>query len=174
VKKLILLLLTTFTLSCCDKDEPTCQGIDCLPPATQTGVGTFGCLVNGVPYVDNSGFFNCFYQLVDGKYYFGIASTKDYGLVQQLAILSYMKEIDLNVNIPLDDRVNGNFFSEIAFDCICPNGVTTQNIDGFIKFTKLTTNPNIVSATFEFTITDPNTGVVYEITQGRFDAQFTQ
>ena len=175
MKRILVLIITTFTLCCCDKDNDKPQNpIDQLPPATQTGAGTFACLVNGKPYVDNSGFFNCFYQFVDGEYYFGIASTKDYGLVLQLAILSYMKEIDLNVNIPLDDRINGNFFSEIAFDCICPNAVTTQKIDGFIKFTKFTTNPNIVSATFEFTVTNPTTGVIYKITEGRFDAQFTQ
>lgn len=174
MKKIIALLIVTFTLNCCSSDDQPSNPVDQLPPATQTGAGTFGCLVNGKPYVDNSGFFNCFYQLVDGEYYFGIASTKDYGLVQQIAILSYMKEIDLNVNIPLDDRVNGNFFSEIAFDCICPNSVTTQNIDGFIRFTKFTTNPNIVSANFEFKIINPSTGNVYEITEGRFDAQFTQ
>ena len=73
--KTAILLLTITLLSACDKDEPTCQGIDCLPPATQTGAGTFGCLVNGVPFVDNSGRFNCFYQLVNGKYYFGLTAS---------------------------------------------------------------------------------------------------
>ena len=174
MKLYIKIFMIALIFTGCDKDKPTCQGIDCLPPATQTGAGTFGCLVNGVPYVDNSGRFNCFYQLLNGIYYFGIASTKDYGSIQQLVILSYMKEIDLNVSIPLDDRANGNFFSEIAFDCICPNGITTSTVDGLITFTKFTTNPNIVSATFEFKIKNPSTGVVYEITKGRFDAKFTQ
>ena len=35
-------------------------------------------------------------------------------------------------------------------------------------------NSNVVSATFEFTVTDPNTGTIYEITDGRFDSFFTQ
>lgn len=71
MKKLTLLIFSILLLAC-DKDDKPANPIDQLPPATQTGAGTFGCLVNGVPYVDNSGFFNCFYQLVDGEYYFGI------------------------------------------------------------------------------------------------------
>ena len=171
---LLLLLLTFFMHSSCNKDDNNCQGIDCLPPATQTGAGTFGCLVNGVPYVDNRGFFNCFYQLVDGEYYFGIGSTLDFGSIQQIAVLSYEKEINTGIEIELDDRNNGNFFSEVSFNCLCPNGVTGEQADGKIKFTKLDFDSNIVSAIFEFTITDPSTGKVYEITEGRFDTYFTQ
>jgi hypothetical protein len=175
MKKFILLLALTLTLSCCNKDDnPPADPLSQLPPATQTGAGTFGCLVNGVPYVDNSGDFNCFYQLVGGEYYFGLGSTKTFGSIEQIAILSYMKNIDININIPLQNRVNGNFFSEISFDCICPNAVTTSEIDGFVNFSKFTTTPNIVSGTFEFNVTDPNTGIVYNITNGRFDSQFTQ
>lgn len=172
---LILFVLTLIsTTSCNNDDDNNCQGVDCLPPATQTGEGTFGCLVNGEPFVDNSGFFNSFYQLVDGEYFFGIASTKDFGSIQQIVILSWMQTIQLNVNTPLEDRYNGNFFAEVAFNCICPNAVTSSGIDGFVRFTNFTTNPNIVSAIFEFTVEDPTTGNVYEITEGRFDVQFTQ
>jgi hypothetical protein len=55
MKKIFLLLITSFALWSCDKDDKPSNPIDQLPPATQTGAGTFGCLVNGVPYVDNSG-----------------------------------------------------------------------------------------------------------------------
>ena len=171
----ITFLIITFLFAGCDKDDDKPSNpIDQLPPATQTGAGTFGCLVNGEPYVDNSGFFNCFYQLVDGEYYFGIASTRDFRDIKQIVMLSWMKEIALDVKIPLDERLNGNFFSEIAFDCLCPNAVTTSNSNGFIRFTKFSTDSNIVSGRFEFKVTDPTTGTVYEITEGRFDALFTE
>jgi hypothetical protein len=165
-KKLyILLLLFPFWglggLSCSNDDDSGCVGIDCLPPATTTGEGTFGCLVNGEPYVDKSGSFNCFYQLVDGEYYFGIGSDKELSQIDQIVILSWMKEIEQGIIIPLDVRDNGNFFSEVSFDCICPNAVTTSQMDGFL-------------ISNEFTVTDPTTGNIYEITEGRFDATFTQ
>ncbi|WP_412560203.1 hypothetical protein [Winogradskyella sp. MIT101101] len=174
-REILLILLLTFTLTSCKKDDDGgCQGVDCLPPATQTGEGTFGCLVNGEPFVDNSGFFNCFYQLVDGEYYFGIGSDNELLPITQIIILSWMKEIEVDTEIQLGSRNNGNFFSEVSFDCFCPNAVTTDEIDGNITFTEFNTDSNIVSAIFEFTITDPTTGAIYEITEGRFDAQFTQ
>lgn len=174
MRKLFLLLVTCLTLSSCDKDEPTCQGIDCLPPATQTGAGTFGCLVNGVPYVDNSGFFNCFYQFVDGEYYFGIRGRKE-SFINQIGIGSEKMNINLGINQTLKSQQVGNFYGRISFNCSSCLGATTLDENpGIITFTKLDFQNNIVSATFEFSVTDPNTGVVYEITEGRFDAQFTQ
>ena len=175
MKKLILLLLTTFTLSCCNKDDDKPSNpIDQLPPATQTGAGTFGCLVNGEPFVDNSGFFNCFYQLVDGEYYFGIRGRKE-SFINQIGIGSEKKNIDLDINHTLKSQQEGNFYGRISFNCSSCLGATTLNENpGVITFTKLDMQNNIVSATFEFTVIDPSTGTVYEITEGRFDALFTQ
>ena len=52
MRKLLLILITTFTLCSCDKDndKPT-NPVSQLPPATQTGENTFGCLINGEPFV---------------------------------------------------------------------------------------------------------------------------
>ena len=47
MKKLLLVLVTTFFLSSCDKDGQIFAGKDQLPPETQTGANTVGCLVNG-------------------------------------------------------------------------------------------------------------------------------
>ena len=173
VRTAILLLAITFLIAC-DKDEPTCQGIDCLPPATQTGAGTFGCLVNGVPYVDNSGRFNCFYQFVNGEYYFGIGSSKEQAGLTQIIIGSNKSPILVNNFIEFNENIDTEFYAEINLKNISGDFVTTNQTDGFITFTKFTTNPNIVSATFEFKIKNPSTGVVYEITKGRLDAKFTQ
>ena len=174
MKKLFLLLLTTLTLTCCDKDSDNCQGIDCLPPATQTGAGTFGCLVNGVPYVDNSGFFNCFYQFLNGEYYFGIQAQDNVSDIVLIGLGSNASNIELNTLISLNKDEPQNFYAGINLVNLGGTIKTSDFADGNIKFTKLDLQNNIVSATFEFTVANPNTGVVYEITQGRFDAQFTQ
>ncbi len=168
-------LLIIFFFASCDKDDDKPQNpVDQLPPATQTGAGTFGCLVNGVPFVDSSGFFNCFYQLVDGEYYFGIRGRKE-SFIDQIVIGSEKKHIDANTNILLQSRNDGNFWANVSFDCSnCLNANTAENAPGIITFTKLDLQNNIVSAIFEFTVIDPNTGVIYEITEGRFDAVFTQ
>ena len=57
--KLCLLFITTLILSCSDDDnlEPTVIETE-LPPITQTGENTFGCLINGNVFVpkDKTGF----------------------------------------------------------------------------------------------------------------------
>lgn len=169
----LLLLFTAFALSSCNNDDDNCQGIDCLPPATQTGAGTFGCLVNGEPFVDNSGFFNCFYQFVDGEYYFGITASINRNDYVQIDIGSLKAEL-IEGEILLLEREDNKFYGILSFNCICPQGKTSTSQPGLLQVTNFDLQNNIISATFEFTVTDPSTGIVYEITQGRFDAKFTQ
>ena len=50
----ILLLAITIGFTQCCKEKPNNNNdndIPGLPPATQVGANTFGCLVNGVPWV---------------------------------------------------------------------------------------------------------------------------
>ncbi|WP_299129004.1 hypothetical protein [uncultured Winogradskyella sp.] len=165
------------TFISCKKDEddagPT-DPIDQLPPATQTGEGTFGCLVNGEPFVDNSGFFNCFYQLVDGEYYFGIGSDNEQANLSQIIIGSNNSQIITNTPIDLNENTDMQFYGEINLDDISGDFITTNLADGTIVFTNFNTNSNIVSALFEFTIQIPSTEETFEITEGRFDSFFTQ
>ena len=172
--KTALLLLTITLLSACDKDEPTCQGIDCLPPATQTGAGTFGCLVNGEPYVDNSGRFNCFYQLVNGKYYFNISPNFKNQLFRELdlgcndVIFSNMSSFDLAIS---NDGGGSATFS-VANEM---RDITTNlNYNGICQITYFSSTTKIISGTFEFKIYDNVKQILYVITNGRFDSKFTQ
>jgi len=172
----ISLLLSFLLLSAtsCNNDDNNCQGIDCLPPATQTGEGTFGCLVNGEPFVDNSGFFNCFYQLVDGEYFFGITAQDSGNEYTQIDIGSLNSSIETDTQLQLKERENGNFYGLLSFDCICPQGMTNSDEPGTLEITKLDLTNNIVSGIFNFTVTNPDTGETFEITEGRFDSFFTQ
>ena len=170
MKKIFILLITAFMISSCSKNEISTT----LPAATQTGAGTFGCLVNGVPYVDNSGFFNCYYQLVGGEYYFGIGSDKEQAGLSQIIIGSNKRTIITNTSIGLNENNDMEFYAEIKLQNVAGDFVTTNLEDGTIIFTRYDTNLNIVSAIFEFTIKIPTTGEIIKITQGRFDAKFTQ
>ncbi len=79
MKKLLLLIITTFTLSCCNKDDdqPKTE-LDKLPPATQTGANTFGCLLDGQAFIPSGGTnpLDCVYQFVNGGYYFALQGNK--------------------------------------------------------------------------------------------------
>jgi hypothetical protein len=174
MKNIILIFLITFTLSCCDKDDNNCQGIDCLPPATQTGAGTFGCLVNGVPYVDNSGFFNCFYQFVDGEYYFNISPNFNNKIFRELDLGS--RDINFS-NISFFDLAISNDGGGSATFSVANelrDISTNLSYNGICQITYFNNTANIISGTFEFEIFDEVTQTLYVITEGRFDAQFTQ
>ena len=71
---LLLLPLLIILFSCNKDDDKPADPVDQLPPATQTGANTVGCLVNGKTFLPKgggmSGNKNCFYQFVDGGYHF--------------------------------------------------------------------------------------------------------
>lgn len=172
---LILFGLTLIsTTSCNNDDDNNCQGIDCLPPATQTGEGTFGCLVNGEPYVDNSGNFNCFYQLVDGEYFFNISPNFEDKKLVELDIgcrfIDFQNEQSFDLAISTDGGGAATFSISQEFRDISTN--TAYN--GLCQITNFDLQNNIISGTFEFEVFDEVTQVLYIVTDGRFDAQFTQ
>ncbi len=73
MKTKLLILLLAILLLACNKDDDLG---DSLPAATQTGANTVGCLVNGKVFLPHeeglSPSVNCFYQNVDGEYYFSM------------------------------------------------------------------------------------------------------
>lgn len=157
----MLFSLVLLSNTSCNDDDGGCQGLDCLPPATQTGAGTFGCLVNGQPYVDNSGDFNCFYQLVDGEYFFGIGSDNEQARLSQIIIASNNKQIIVDTPIALNENANMQFYAEINLENTSGDFTTANLQDGTITF-------------IEFTIQIPDTGEIIEVSEGRFDSFFTQ
>jgi len=59
IKKLLTAatLLALLTAAGCNEDDPSSTApVDQLPPLTQTGENTFGCLVNGIPVIPGNTF----------------------------------------------------------------------------------------------------------------------
>jgi len=176
MKTLVYSLFSLFFLlhSCNNDDDNNCQGIDCLPPITQTGEGTFGCLVNGEPYVDNSGLFNCFYQFVDGEYFFNISPNFEDKFFDELDIgcrfIDFQNEQSFDLAISTDGGGAATFFigQELR------NISTNTEYNGLCQITTFDLQNNIISGTFEFEVFDEATQTLYIVTDGRFDAQFTQ
>jgi len=181
MKKLILFtLLFTSLLSCCDKDDNEANEV--LPPATQTGAGTFACKVNGQSFIDTSGgYFNCFYQLVDGKYFFGI-SGKDEGFKNSnspwsISLGTNNKTINEGETLNLLSDVSGNAVGGVFITISINNSdsaTTNENYTGELTITKLDFTNHIVSGTFWYNIKNPYTNETIEIREGRFDTLFTQ
>ena len=175
MKKLLLLLLTTFALSCCNKDDdkPIAE-IDKLPPATQTGANTVGCLLDGKAFLPGNfpNSTNCFYQFVNGEYYFALALSK--------------RDVDNNI-IGIDVGTNAKqIFQNETYELIefAPNNASaayiygtfensTNNIHkGELTITKLDEINNIVSGTYGVDEKD-TAGGIHQIRDGRFDMQYT-
>jgi len=171
---LILCLLPLLSLTNCEDDDNGCQGIDCLPPATQTGEGTFGCLVNGEPFVDNSGFFNCFYQLVDGEYFFNISPNFSNKIFSELDI--GCRGIDFQTEQSFDLAISSDGGGEATFSVSgeLRDISTDASFNGLCQITTFDLQNNIISGTFEFEIFDDITQTLYVVTEGRFDSFFTQ
>jgi len=186
-KTILFILMAVFVLQSCKKDdekETTENQVEQLPPATQTGAGTFACYVNGKAFIDKSGgWFNCFYQFVDGKYYFSIQGH-DYDYKNNInypwsiGLGSIDMTIAENVTISLHEYNSDTpcasgfvMFSRSAIDS--KDAITNQEYTGELIITKMDFNTRIISGTFWFDVQNPYTGERVEIREGRFDTKFT-
>lgn len=173
MKNIFLTLILLATLSCCNNDD---DNTETLPPATQTGAGTFACYVNGTSYIDTSGgYFNCFYQFIDGEYFFGIGGEdENHSIFRQVILSSNASKIEENAQYTLNCNEPGNHYGEVAFTGQLLDATTCNTNFGTMTITKLDFTNNIVSGTFEFDIIHPDTGEIIQIRDGRFDTLFTQ
>ncbi len=173
IVKYVLLFFTALSLSCCNKDDDKTP-LEQLPPATQTGAGTFGCLVNGEPYIDNSGFFNCFYQFVDGEYYFNLSPNFSNKIFRELDLgckginFSNISFFDLAISNDGGGSATFSVANELR------DISTNLSYNGICQVTYFNDTTNIISGTFEFEVFDEITQTLYIVTNGRFDAQFSQ
>lgn len=174
MKSLLFLFALSLTLSSCNKDDDTKR----LPPATQTGAGTFACYVNGKPFVDTSGgYFNCFYQLVDGEYYFSISGNDDDINPISISLGTRKKTISEGETLELSDDMDGNALGGAFFKTTPTDGLSSSTNSlhvGQLTITKLDFENHIVSGIFSFDVKHPLTNETIQIRDGRFDTLFTQ
>lgn len=171
MKNLLFLFATVFTLSSCDKDDnkPKTE-LEKLPPATQTGARTFGCLLDGVAFVPTKSNCSSFYQYVNG-YYFSLQGTAYVNKESFLLGLSTDNlKIEEGKTYILQNKIDGNASGKYFDDL--PNR-TTSNEKGEMTITKLDFTKHIVSGTFFYDIKDSK-GMIHKIREGRFDMPFTE
>jgi len=173
MKKLLILLTIIATLNCCKNDD---DNNETLPPATQIGAGTFACKVNGQSFIDTSGgYFNSFYQFIDGEFFFGISGEdENHDIFRQIRLASNASEIEEGTLYILTCNEPNNHYGEVSFTGQLLDAITCNSSFGSMTITKFDFTNNIVSGTFEFDIIHPNTGETIQIRDGRFDTLFTQ
>lgn len=178
MKKLILLFTISLTLSCCNNDDNnnTQNPIDQLPPETQTGENTFGCLLDDEAFIPSGGTnpLDAVYQFVNGGYYFSVQGNRRNSENNLLTISIGVLNIELTQGstYQLIENEDGNATGNFLYSTL--SNYTSANNSGELTITKLDTENQIVSGTFWFDVLHPLTGEIAEIREGRFDMQYTQ
>ena len=174
---LLLCLLLTMSMKC-KKDE---TGIEALPPATQEGKRTFGCLVNGKVFLSKGNLSNppiqCSYQLSNNKYNFllSIANSSDPNIFKSVS-LRYMGNGMNTGKFILEKYLDNQFnadYSEIPSNLVFNEFFTNENFKGEIIITKFDQVNQIISGTFWFDAVN-NKGEKVEVRDGRFDMTYTK
>lgn len=177
---LLLTVLLSFQCKKPKSDNPTDQ----LPPETQTGAGTFGCLVNGEVFKPKGDLFSgqikgCAYQYINGGYYFQLYANRDESTPEQpvskgVSIGSDSVTIQQGKVYKLGTLKKGGIggqYSIIAFTTIT-NFKTSDSLQGELHITRLDEAKQIVSGTFWFDAVNSN-GEKVEVREGRFDMNYT-
>ncbi len=172
-----LMFITTILSSSCKKNK--ISEIDKLPPATQTGVKTFGCLVNGKAWIpDNGCALLCPSSL---KFYYDNINGGQFSTKTELTINGRKEYI--NFGFDSCNKIGEYIFStgmpgrSFAYnDYNKPNCQTLFSndtgtaISGYFNITRFDLPNGIISGTFEITLSKQGCETI-NITNGRFDAK---
>ncbi len=184
---LVLLILLSGCKSC-KKELTTADLIAQLPPETQTGANTFGCLIDGVSFVPTgTGSFTYPDYPVIGGYrgalppvYYNRTNVYISARQPYLSIDLYIRNVDkigiYQLNFDTNAFPNafypqnyGNYTYATATtreqECITKSSTYT----GKVEITRADTVNRIVSGKFSFKAINTATGKIVDITDGRFD-----
>ncbi|GAB3574080.1 Riean_0653 family protein [Hymenobacter daeguensis] len=175
---LYLCLLTLTQCTKCKQTDPTPDPpkdpLSLLPPETQNGAGTFGCLVNGQAMSVNSAFlisgdWSCNSCLTIASQ--SSATQSEYGISLLLAgalqnnqgftLARYSRTIDFSLNqFSATANVKGCYYS----------GNFTKT--GQVQLVKFDPVARVASGRFAFTLYEPGGCDTLRVTNGRFDVKF--
>ncbi len=172
---MLLAIACNFLHTSCKKDK---QSEDQLPPATQTGAGTFGCKINGKVYVpkgsSGTGRPNPHIQYdsdLNGNPYLSIETFQYPTDINSGIFIGFMH---LN-NIGIFNLKDSFSFLVGASNMINTCGGLSNNSNiiskGGGQITKLDIVNHVISGTFDFKYKTQQCDTVY-ITDGRFDIKF--
>lgn len=169
-----LLLAALLGLSQCHKkDDPKPE--DQLPPATQTGANTFGCLLNGQPWTPqgyngtsnysvsyDSGLNGGIFDLLTYRYPDKTNKIQSISLniLSNCQVGIYPITTSQRVRAVYQDTKNQCYWSNLD------NSVTYRR--GTLTITRLDLQAGVVSGTFAFTFYKPGCDSI-RVTNGRFD-----
>ncbi|MBN8685064.1 MAG: hypothetical protein J0L99_20620 [Chitinophagales bacterium] len=188
---LLLPLALAFTaLSGCEKEEndlppyvpPPTVDYNVLPPATQEGLNTFGCKVNGKVWVPRVQLYWSILRPID-------ANVSEKNGTGGGAITCRLVAPDQKLDEWMSMYIGDSFFQTGKY-CAISDGcyllyhssdnkqyssIYNANADNCVTITRIDSAANIISGTFEFIVykDSVNLNNKIEITEGRFDLKYS-
>jgi hypothetical protein len=174
---LFTLVFISLLITSCRKHKPP---VEQLPPATQEGRGTFGCLVDGKVFKPKGSPFGgpiliCAYQFHKGGHYFHIAAKNQGDELRGMYINTDSLAIQEGKTYLLGDfskkgGASGGYYVGKISSSI--EYLTTASNNGELKILKLDTINRIVSGTFWFDAVNKE-GQKVQVRDGRFDLKYS-
>lgn len=183
--RMLTFLSMTFIIASCKKHivKPQDQ-LSLLPPTTQTGANTFGCLINGQAFVPKNlsilegARLQCNYILTGGGHYFtvGCANENSDGSVTDVILYTDSLTVSQGQTLTLSDfnkqgMASGSY--AIGSAANIPNYYTNNSHGGQLYISHLDSIKQIISGTFYFKAINSK-GDTINVTNGRFDMQYTR
>lgn len=182
----LLLILTCLCSSSCKKDKNK-NPVDQLPPETQTGANTFGCLVDGKAFKpagsalsgpNLAGIYQYIYNGSPNGYVFWIKGTNKKDPRNITSVGFGFDSVQIQVGVyPLRVQKKGQGVGGISYyNDMFPIGNlfnTNEDVIGEMNLKKFDLTNQIASGTFWFNAVNDK-GDTVKITDGRFDVRFTR
>lgn len=175
--KIVPLFLILFLFCSCDKDGNLINKKDKLPPITNTGINSVGCLIDGKVFLPHqSGInasVNCFYQIEEGEHYFTMNFADDRKGKSEMVVVM-LRKVDvkegevyqLNKTFTIAPELNGALGVYRSGEGL--TFYTNETVFGELKITRLDISKSIIAGTFWFDAVNDK-GVKVQIREGRFD-----
>ncbi len=167
---ILVLALSVLALQCKEDEPEVVNQLDLLPPATQTGKNTFGCLVNGQAWVpETSNDMVAMYQAeilhIGGKAYPEIGE-------QNISFTTTESEAIANETFDLTNApssfARSNWYTTDSVICLYDMEDTRE---GTLTISHFDREEFIVSGTFAFTMIKGDCDTL-RVTDGRFDMHY--
>lgn len=180
MKQLLLLAASLVLLSgACRKNRPK-NSLGQLPAETQTGANTFGCLIDGRPFIPSGDPFGgpikkAAYQFNNGGYYLGISGKRQEseGVISIAIFSDSTQPLAVHAYDLTTHNENGRYSGVVnkTANAILNSYYTNEINRGQLIIKKFDEINQIISGTFWFDAKNSN-GQIVQIREGRFDLHY--
>jgi hypothetical protein len=183
MKQIILALLYTALIAGSCKKNKDKSPVEQLPPETQTGANTFGCLIDGQVFIPKGDPFGgpikkAAYQYVNGRNKFLVSGSRSTSNeVSSVGVFGDSVQLEVTTYDLTEKNVPMKFYGQYAYIQSGTLGetYTTNTIQrGQLVIKKFDTINQIVSGTFWFDAKNNSTGKIVQVREGTFDLPYVR